>query len=172
MIGLLFFLLYAQDAEDDEEDGEEDEEEEPERANDDYFIYLALYAFVFYIIDDVEDADAGSFFPSDLGKVSVAWHNPADFRVFFIGKNFFAGEERVNLEDLSVSGVDIAFIRDGGGTVNIAREEEAWDIDIGDISLSDRFASHFGVDEVAHLKDFVNTKAFLGSRILFGADRN
>ena len=94
----LFFLLSPDDFEDCQEEGEDDEEEEPEGADDDDFVYLALDAFVFDVVNDVEDADAGGFFPYDFRYRCIAWHNPAFFRIFFISKNFFVGEERKDLE--------------------------------------------------------------------------
>ena len=94
----LVFLFAPEDFEDEEEDGEEDEEEKPEGADDDDFVDFAFDAFVFDVVDDVEDADAGGFFPYDFRYRCIAWHNPAFFRIFFISKNFFVGEERKDLE--------------------------------------------------------------------------
>ena len=95
-----FFLggfLRAENLEDDEEDGEENQEEEPEGADDNDFIDVAVYTLIFHIIDDMEDADAGGFFPTNFRKSRVAWHNPTLLWVFFVSEDLFVGKKRKNL---------------------------------------------------------------------------
>ena len=159
------FLLGGEDAEDEEEEGEDDEEEEPERADDDDFVHLAFYAFVFDIVDDVEDADAGGFAPGDAGVVGVAGHDPEGFGVFFVGEDFFVGEKWVDLEGLGGGGVNVTFVGDGRMASNIAGEEEARNTDVGDVASADGFAGDFGVDEVDRFKDFVDAETFLGGGV-------
>ena len=168
----LVFLFGGEDAEDDEEDGEEDEEEEPERADDDDFVDFRLNAFVFDVIDDVEDAEAGSFRPGDAGVVGIAGHNPEGFGVFFVGEDFFVGEKWVDLEGLGGGGVNVAFVGDGRMASNVAGEEEARNTDVGNVASADGFAGDFGVDEVDRFKDFVDAEAFLGSGVFLGADND
>ena len=116
-------LFSTGDNADSEKDNKEDDnEEEPKRADDDIFVHRAFYTFVFYIIDDVEDADARSAVPSDAGKVGVAWHNPEGLRVFFVGEDFFTRKERKDLEGLSGGGVDVALVGDGGMTGDFTRK--------------------------------------------------
>ena len=146
------FLFGGEDAEDEEEEGEEDEEEEPEWADDDHLVHLALYAFVFDIVDDMEDADRWRVFPSSIGNFSCVWHDEASLWIFFIGIDFFVGEEWKNLESVGGARVNVAEILDFSGAGDIAREEEALHINLANIAFADGFSSNVGVDEV---RDFI-----------------
>ena len=117
----LVFLFAPEDFEDEEEEGEEDEEEEPEGADDNDFVDFRLNAFVFYIVNDVEDADGGSFVPWDGRIGGISWHDPGSFGIFFVGVDFFFGEKREDLESVRSLGVDVTFVCNGGATCNVAR---------------------------------------------------
>ncbi|MBQ1528285.1 hypothetical protein IIZ77_01390, partial [Candidatus Saccharibacteria bacterium] len=136
----------------------DDEKEEPQWANDDYFVDFGFDAFVFDVVDDVENTNARSFFSSDLGKVGVAWHNPALFGVFFVSKDFFIRKERDNLKRRDCLRVNVTFVGNHSRTSNLAGEEEARDVHVSNISFADSFAGNFSVNKMTGFEDGVNFK--------------
>ena len=88
-------------------------------------------------------------------------------RIFFVGINFFVGEEWEDLHDVVSTRVNVASVSNGGATGNIAREQKTWHADTVDCALADSLAGDFGVDEMGGLVDFLNIHRSIGGTLRF-----
>ena len=73
-------------------DDKDDDEEEPDWAFDDHFGNLLSYAFEFYRINYIEDAESGGVVPDGFVIKRPVWKDGHRLGFFFVRINFFVGK--------------------------------------------------------------------------------
>lgn len=169
---LLLLFSTSNNADSEKDDKEDDSKEEPKRADDDVFVHSAFYTFIFYNVDDVEDADGGSIVPGDGGKISSSRHYPARFGFFFVSKDFFIGKKWIDLHNLRRLRVDIALVSNISAPSNISRKQKTRDIDVLYSSFPNGFTSNIGVDEVCSSVAFSKVNRLVINEILCRSNSN